>query len=40
MLQEFSKLESRDSQPWVEDLTLTVCSANGVKVGLTARKSE
>lgn len=34
-LQEYKMVESRDPQPWTESLTLTVCSANGVKVGVT-----
>lgn len=37
MLQEFAAIESRDPNGgvWQESLTLTVCSANGVQVGLT-----
>jgi cytochrome P450 len=37
LLQEFSKMESRDTNGghWEEGLTLTVCSGNGVQVGLT-----
>jgi cytochrome P450 len=35
LCQEFKELQSRDSGPWKENLTLTVCSKNGVKVGLT-----
>lgn len=35
LCQEFKELMSRDSRPWVEGLTLTVCSKNGVQVGLT-----
>lgn len=35
LAQEFAKLESRDSGPWEEALTLTLCSGNGTKVGLT-----
>lgn len=37
LVQEFSKIESRDPNGglWQEGLTLTVCSGNGVKVGLT-----
>ncbi|KAL1591909.1 hypothetical protein SLS60_011501 [Paraconiothyrium brasiliense] len=37
LLQEFSKIESRDPNGgiWEEGLTLTVCSGNGVQVGLT-----
>ncbi|KAJ5324527.1 cytochrome P450 [Penicillium atrosanguineum] len=30
--QEFEEIESRDPRPWIEDLTLTVSGANGVKV--------
>ena len=39
MLQEFRAIESRDLEPWREALTLTVCSDNGVKVGLTPREN-
>lgn len=35
LVQEFSKIESRDPEPWKEGLTLTCCSLNGTKVGLT-----
>ncbi|KAI9713355.1 MAG: hypothetical protein M1828_001448 [Chrysothrix sp. TS-e1954] len=35
MVQEFRSLESRDSGPWEESLTLTLCSRNGTKVCLT-----
>ncbi|OAL00797.1 cytochrome P450 [Phaeosphaeriaceae sp. SRC1lsM3a] len=35
LVQEFSKIESRDPEPWIEGLTLTLCSYNGVKVGVT-----
>lgn len=35
LLQEFSKIESRDSGPWIESLSLTVCSLNGTQVALT-----
>ncbi|KAL6231345.1 hypothetical protein BDW75DRAFT_243987 [Aspergillus navahoensis] len=34
MVQEFRRLESRDSGPWEESLALTLCSRNGTKVGL------
>ena len=34
LVQEFERLESRDSGPWREGLTLTCCSLNGTKVGL------
>lgn len=38
LVQEFARMESRDSNGgvWVEGLTLTVCSKNGVKVGMYA----
>jgi len=35
LCQEFMGLESRDPEPWKENLTLTVCSKNGTKVSLT-----
>ncbi|TLD37325.1 cytochrome P450 [Venturia nashicola] len=35
LCQEFKELMSRDDRPWTEGLTLTVCSKNGVQVGLT-----
>ena len=35
MVQEFQTVESRDPGPWVENLTLTLCSFNGTKVALT-----
>jgi len=35
LIQEFQGLESRDPEPWIENLTLTLCSLNGTKVGLT-----
>jgi cytochrome P450 len=35
LVQEFSRIESRDPGPWMEGLTLTCASKNGVKVGLT-----
>lgn len=34
MAQEFKTLESRDPGPWVESLTLTICSLNGTKVSV------
>ncbi|PYI00042.1 cytochrome P450 [Aspergillus ellipticus CBS 707.79] len=34
MVQEFRELESRDPGPWEENLSLTVCSRNGARVGL------
>ncbi|KAL8669877.1 MAG: hypothetical protein Q9168_005550 [Polycauliona sp. 1 TL-2023] len=35
LLQEFSGIESRDSEPWTECIGATVTSANGAKVALT-----
>jgi len=37
LLQEFSKIESRDPKGgiWEEGLTLTLCSGNGTQVALT-----
>ncbi|KAA8649274.1 hypothetical protein EYZ11_005534 [Aspergillus tanneri] len=34
LAQQFSVLESRDSGPWEESLTLTLCSKNGTQVSL------
>jgi cytochrome P450 len=34
LIQQFGGLESRDAGPWMESLTLTLCSWNGTKVGL------
>lgn len=34
MLQRFSAIESRDDQPWTENLGLTTCSLNGTQVAL------
>jgi cytochrome P450 len=34
LLQEFKELKCRDSGPWRENLTLTLCGLNGTKVGL------
>jgi len=34
LCQEFAELEDRDGGPWMEKLSLTVCSAAGTKVGL------
>ncbi|KAK5125960.1 hypothetical protein LTR85_011315 [Meristemomyces frigidus] len=36
LCQAFGKIESRDSQPWTENLTLTCVNLGGAKVGLTA----
>jgi cytochrome P450 len=35
LVQEFSRMESRDPEEWKEGFTLTMCSLNGVNVGLT-----
>lgn len=35
LMQEFKALESRDSGPWEESLTLTCTSRNGTQVALT-----
>ena len=35
LIQEFKAIASRDQGPWVENLSLTVCSQNGTKVALT-----
>ncbi len=35
LMQEFSAIESRDTAPWREGLTLTCTSGNGAKVSLT-----
>ena len=35
ILQEFERIESRDPNPWVEDVKLTLSSANGTQVSLT-----
>jgi len=32
MVQNFEALESRDTQPWVEELTLTAQNLHGTKV--------
>ncbi|KAL9109109.1 MAG: hypothetical protein Q9227_006200 [Pyrenula ochraceoflavens] len=37
LLQTFEAIENRDPSPWVEQLGVTLCSANGVKVGLLSR---
>jgi len=38
LLQEFKQLDAADPLPWTEGLTLTVASANGVKVRLQAAR--
>jgi hypothetical protein len=35
LMQEFSKIESRDDRPWKELLTLTCASGVGAKVALS-----
>lgn len=35
LMQEFEKIDSRDPNPWVEELKLTLSSANGTQVSLT-----
>ena len=35
LLQAFSAIVSRDTEPWTESLGATCCSANGVKIALT-----
>ncbi|KAF2092939.1 cytochrome P450 [Rhizodiscina lignyota] len=35
MLQEYQSMESHDPLPWLEQMAVTCCSANGVKVALT-----
>lgn len=39
ILQHFEAIESRDSKPFEEALTLTMSSANGTKVAMTPAKS-
>ncbi|KAF5018566.1 hypothetical protein F66182_9440 [Fusarium sp. NRRL 66182] len=39
MAQEFQTVESRDDEPWVESLELTVSSGNGVKVAAQRAKA-
>ena len=39
MCQAFSGIESRDSNPWTEGLTLTCVNLHGAKVGLTPVES-
>lgn len=38
LCQAFSGIESRDSKPWTENLTLTCVNAGGAKVALTPRE--
>lgn len=35
IMQQFETIESRDPNPWTEDLGLTLATANGTKVALT-----
>ena len=37
LLQEFKGVEDRDGSPFMEQLSLTLASANGVKVAMTPR---
>jgi cytochrome P450 len=37
LLQEFKDMEDRDGSPFVEQLSLTLASTNGVKVAMIAR---
>jgi cytochrome P450 len=37
LVQEFEKIESRDSMPWMESLHLTLGSGNGVQAALFPR---
>lgn len=37
LLQKFDRIESRDSEPWREKISLTCASLNGCKVSLTPR---
>lgn len=37
LIQEFSRIESRDDGPWEELLTLTMASRNGTKIMMTPR---
>lgn len=37
LIQEFSRIESRDDGPWEELLTLTMSSRNGTKIMMTPR---
>ncbi|KAI9645128.1 hypothetical protein NHQ30_005862 [Ciborinia camelliae] len=37
LLQEFAGLEDRDGSDWMEQFTLTICSAKGVQVGMIPR---
>ncbi|KAJ5323136.1 hypothetical protein N7452_011425 [Penicillium brevicompactum] len=39
LMQEFEKIDSRDPNPWVEELKLTLSSANGTRVSLTPAQS-
>lgn len=34
LIQEFSNIESRDSQPWTESIGATCSNANGTKVAM------
>jgi cytochrome P450 len=38
LLQEFPEIEDRDGEEWMEQLSLTCCSAMGVRVALVPRR--
>ena len=38
LLQEFDRIETRDDQPWVEKLAVTVSNLHGTKVALWRRQ--
>ena len=37
LVQEFEGMEDRDGTQWAEQLSLTMASANGVRVGMVPR---
>ena len=37
LMQEFEGIESRDPEPWTEQLVMTLMGKNGAKVALRAR---
>lgn len=39
IMQEFERIENRDSSPWIEDFKLTLSSANGTRVSMTPAQS-
>jgi len=40
LAQEFEQILCRDPEPWMESLTLTVCSLNGTQVGLVPARDK